>query len=96
MNELEQARNVINEVDQEIARLWEKRMKAVEKVILYKMEHHLPIFDAVREAEVIARNAVLIENETLREYYIETLQMMMDISKKYQKEIIERRIIPMV
>lgn len=96
MNELEQARIVINEVDQEIARLWEKRMKAVEKVIHYKMAHHLPVFDAAREAEVIERNAALIEQDDLREYYIETLQMMMDISKKYQKEIVERGITPMV
>ncbi|MBQ4344187.1 MAG: chorismate mutase [Erysipelotrichaceae bacterium] len=96
MNELEKARMTINEVDREIACLWEKRMKAVEKVIQYKMEHELPIFDASREKEVIERNAALIEDEKLREYYIETLRMMMEISKTYQKEIMESIIIPMV
>lgn len=90
MNELEKARSIINEVDAEMAVLWEKRMKAVEMVVQYKMEHGLPVFDGKREKEVIERNAQKIQDEHLKAYYIETLQMMMDISKKYQKEIMER------
>ena len=54
------------------------------------MEHHLPVFDAAREAEVIARNTALINDETLKPYYVEMLQLMMEISKKYQREIMER------
>ncbi|MBP3399739.1 MAG: chorismate mutase [Erysipelotrichaceae bacterium] len=90
MNELEKARSIINEVDAEMAVLWEKRMKAVEMVVQYKMEHGLPVFDGKREKEVIERNAQRVHDEHLKAYYIETLQMMMDISKKYQKEIMER------
>ncbi len=90
MNELEQARFIINEADREIAQQWEKRMKAVERVIQYKMEHNLPVLDAAREAEVIARNVLMIQDEHLKPYYVETLKMMMEISKKYQKEIMER------
>ena len=33
MNKLEQARMIINEVDREIAVLWEKRMQAVKMVV---------------------------------------------------------------
>ena len=90
MNELEKAREIINEVDASMASLWEKRMHAVEMVIQYKMDHQLPIFDGAREKEVIERNAMRIQDEHLRAYYVETLQMMMEISKKYQKEIMER------
>jgi monofunctional chorismate mutase len=90
MNKLEQARTIINEVDQQMAALWEKRMQAVQQVVAYKMEHHLPVFDAAREAEVIARNTALINDETLKPYYVEMLQLMMEISKKYQREIMER------
>ena len=90
MNKLEQARMIINEVDREIAVLWEKRMQAVKMVVEYKMEHQLPVFDGTREKEVIERNSSLIQDEQLKSYYVETLQMMMEISKKYQREIMER------
>ena len=90
MNKLEQARMIINEVDREIAALWEKRMQAVKMVVEYKMEHQLPVFDGTREKEVIERNSSLIQDEQLKSYYVETLQMMMEISKKYQREIMER------
>ena len=90
MNKLEQARMIINEVDREMAVLWERRMQAVRQVVEYKMEHQLPIFDGAREKEVIERNASLIQDDELTSYYVETLQMMMEISKKYQREIMER------
>ena len=90
MNILEQARMIIIEVDREIAVLWEKRMQAVKMVVEYKMEHQLPVFDGTREKEVIERNSSLIQDEQLKSYYVETLQMMMEISKKYQREIMER------
>ena len=35
MNKLEQARTIINEVDQQMAVLWEKRMQAVQQVVAY-------------------------------------------------------------
>lgn len=90
MNKLEQARKIINEVDSEIAVLWEKRMVAVRQVVEYKMEHQLPVFDGAREQEVIERNSSLISDERLKPYYVEILQEMMEISKKYQNEIMER------
>ena len=90
MNKLEQARTIINEVDHDMAALWEKRMQAVKMVVEYKMEHQLPVFDGVREKEVIERNSALIQDEQLKSYYVEMLQMMMEISKKYQREIMER------
>ena len=90
MNKLEQARTIINEVDHDMAALWEKSMQAVKMVVEYKMEHQLPVFDGAREKEVIERNSALIQDEQLKSYYVEMLQMMMEISKKYQREIMER------
>ena len=90
MNKLEQARTIINEVDHDMAALWEKRMQAVKMVVEYKMEHQLPVLDGTREKEVIERNSSLIQDEQLKSYYVEMLQMMMEISKKYQREIMER------
>ena len=89
MTELEKARQTINEVDKQMAELFIKRMQAAKAVAEYKREHGLQVFDAVREAEVINRNSQMIEDETLRSYYIEFLQNNMDVSKTYQHRILE-------
>ena len=70
-NRLEAARQLINETDAAMAKLFEQRMRAAEDVYAYKKEMGLPITDPKREEEVIARNAALIEDPTLRAYYID-------------------------
>lgn len=89
MTELESARKLINEIDNEMARLFAKRMDAVKKVAEYKKENGLQVFDANREAEVIKRNSMLLENEELKPYYINFLQRNMEISKSYQHRLLE-------
>ena len=59
MNRLEEARKIINEVDKEIAALFQKRMQAVEDVILYKLENNMPILDSSREKQVIEKKLCL-------------------------------------
>ena len=67
-NKLDKAREIINEVDKEMADLFVKRMRAAEMVAEYKKERGLAIYDAVREDEVVRRNAALIDDEELREF----------------------------
>ncbi len=88
MNLLEEARIEINAVDKELAQLFEKRMRASEKVAAYKKANGLPILDSAREAAVIERGASLIEDETLREYYVQFLKSTMRISRDYQGRIL--------
>ncbi|MDY5998343.1 MAG: chorismate mutase [Erysipelotrichaceae bacterium] len=88
MNELEEARIKINEADSMMAKIFEQRFMAVKKVLEYKKENGMAIFDPVREQEVIARNTALVSEE-LQPYYKEYLQMLMDISKKYQKDLLK-------
>ena len=52
MTELEKARQLINETDKEMARLFEQRMDAVKMVAAYKKEHGLPVEDLAREKEI--------------------------------------------
>lgn len=89
MNLLEEARIEINEADAEMARLFEKRMRAAEKVAAYKKEMGLPILDPAREAKVIEQGAARIEDETLRSYYIQFLKSNMAISRAYQGRLLE-------
>ena len=83
-NKLEQARNIINEVDARMAELFVKRMRAAEMVDEHKKEYGLPILDQKRENQVIASNAALIEDETIKGYYIDYLKKLMSLSRAYQ------------
>lgn len=87
MDKLSSAREKINSVDSEMARLFCERMEAVKEVAEYKAEHALPILDASREAEVIEKNASLIENETIKGHYINFLKNNIKISHSYQAEL---------
>lgn len=90
MNKLEKARLEINEIDEQIAKLFESRMTAVEDVIAYKIENNLEIFDSAREKEVIKRNMNRIEKDQLKSYYQDFLVQMMRISKEYQNSILHQ------
>lgn len=88
MADLKDIRKKINEIDKEMARLFEERMKASSEVAEYKKEHALPIFDSSREQEVIKNNLEFISDDNLKQYYVNFLQFTMDVSKKYQSSIL--------
>ena len=56
MSLLDDARKRINEVDAQMADLFEQRMQAVEDVIRYKVEHQMDVLDTGREKDVLKRN----------------------------------------
>ena len=89
MTELEKARQIINDVDKQMATLFEKRMDAVRTVAEYKKLHGIQVTDSAREAEVIKRNSSYITNEEYKSYYINFLQHNMDVSKSYQHRLLE-------
>ncbi len=83
-NMLDEARKIINEVDSKMAELFVERMRAVEQVYEYKKKFGMPIFDQAREESVIQKNVSLIQDETLKGYYIDYIKNMMSISRAYQ------------
>lgn len=93
MNQLEKARQTINQIDQEMASLYERRMDAVQEVLKYKKEHDLPVFDAGREQEVIERNSALIHDPAYVEFYKDFLKHVMDNSKDYQRTLLSQDVI---
>ena len=84
VDELQQARAEINEVDAGMAALFERRMAAVRRVLEYKRAHGLPVLDAGREKEVLARGAARVEDPALREYYARVLERLMEVSREFQ------------
>lgn len=89
MSDLQKAREIINETDLEMARLFERRMDAVKIVSDYKKENGIPIDDFGREAEMIKRNSEYIENEEYRSYYVNFLKNNIKLSKDMQHKLLE-------
>lgn len=89
MSNLNEARQKINAIDKQMADLFVERMKISKEVAEYKMQYGLPIFDRLREEEVIKNNSKLIKEEEVKKYYVMFLQDLMDTSKAYQQELME-------
>ena len=83
------AREEINRIDREMAELFCRRLRAVQDVAAYKKKCGLPVYDPKRESEVITRNAAIIEDEVMRDYYICQLQTTMALSRRYQHRLLQ-------
>lgn len=89
MNKLEEARAKIEEIDRDMAKLFEARMQAVVQVAEYKRENNIPIFDPVREKALIEKNIQYIQTDDLKRYYTEYFETQLKVSKDYQKTILK-------
>lgn len=87
---LEEIRLQINNIDKEMAKLFEERMNCVKNVALYKKEHNLPILDASREQKVIENNVLFINDDSVKKYYESYIKMVMNISKEYQRDLLDK------
>lgn len=91
MNKLEKARLVIDEIDSEIIKLFEKRMATVKDVIEFKIENNIPILDSNREAVMLEKNLAKISNDEYKKYYYLVLEGFLKASKDLQKDILEKK-----
>ncbi len=85
---IEELREHVNTIDQEITKLYEERMNLVMEIAEYKKEHRLAIFDQKREEEVIEKNSQKIKNSFLKPYYKQFIQFLMDQGKSIQQHLI--------
>lgn len=85
MSKLDDAREIINSVDKEIAELWIRRMKAVADVLAYKQENNLPVLDSSRESALLETNLRYIPDE-LKSCYACFHRGVLESSKCYQRE----------
>ena len=86
-SKLDEARQIINEVDASMAELFVRRMRAAELVYEHKKEFGLPILDQKREDAVIEKNSALIDDDVLKGYYIDCLKHLMSVSRAYQHQM---------
>ncbi len=88
MKDLEQCRKEIDEIDEQLMELFEKRMNLSKEVIIYKLANNLEIYQPDREKTVIEKNVSYIHNDQLKGYGTAFIQAIMDISKDYQEDFI--------
>ncbi len=86
MNKLEEARSIIQNVDQQMIELFLKRMQAAKMVAEYKMENHLPVEDKLRDLDLFKRILSAIPLE-LQKYYILFFEGILKASKVYQEDL---------
>lgn len=89
MNTHESLRQEINRIDEELVKLFEKRMNVSVEVANYKIKNDIPVFDEEREKEVIETNVARLSDESLKEYGEEFLKNIMGLSRQRQHELID-------
>lgn len=89
MKDLNKLRDEINSLDQKMKELFLSRMDIVKDIYSYKKEHDLPIYDKAREEEMI-KNLLLDIDESLKDYYLKFIKLILDTSKDYQNKLKEK------
>lgn len=88
MNNLNEAREKINEIDKQMTKLFVDRMSLCKEIAEYKKANSLPILDASREEALINNNLKLISDESLKPYYINYIKGFLNVSKEYQRSLL--------
>lgn len=93
MEELNNLRIEINEIDEALVNLFKKRMEVVSKVAEYKSRNSMKVLDKEREEQIINKHLSNIQDEAFKSNLKEFLEDLMGISRKIQKEIISETLI---
>lgn len=89
MNELEQLRQQIDEIDRQLVALFEQRMAVTRQVGLYKLAHGLPVLDRSREEQVLAGKTALLKDKALSADTRELFEAIMSISRRQQQSLLD-------
>ena len=84
MTELDTAREEIDACDREMARLFARRMAAVDRVAAYKKEAGLPVLDTARETALLEKNRAYLPDDTFLTEYLAFERSVMALSRGYQ------------
>ena len=94
MKELDLLRTRIDQIDSQIAILFEERMKVSREIGLVKSQNNLQILDKKRETLVKTSREAYINDKTLLPYWNELLDCILKLSKEYQWTLKEDSLYP--
>jgi len=90
VNELEQCRKEIDEIDKELINLFERRMDVAIRVANHKKENDLPIYNEERESKVIKKNVDNLKNKNYDLLARRFFLSVMELSRSLQENIIKK------
>ena len=85
--DLDQISKDIDQIDQELVALLEKRMVCVGQIVEYKEQQGLPVLDQGREREVLEKVASLVGDEQYRSTIQAQFRDLMARSRDFQEEV---------
>lgn len=88
MDELKQMRNEIDEIDDQMVELFQRRMAISKHVAEYKLEHKQPVQDKNREADKLDRLGALADNNFNKHGILELYRQLMAMSRKLQYRLL--------
>ncbi len=91
MNELDQCRKEIDEIDNELIALFERRLDVAARVAEYKKNNNIPIYNEERESQVIEKNVGKLINKKYDILSRRFLINLMELSRSLQESIIRKR-----
>lgn len=87
MTELDQARQEINHINQQLVELLEQRFTAVTKVNHYKEAHQLPILDPQREQAILNKVTAQVTDSDKAPFIAAIFQDIMKQSRQYEETL---------
>ena len=87
--DLLECRREIDNIDEELVKLFEKRMNIAINVAKYKIENNMTIFNEVREIEVIKKNVARLSNKKYSKLTESFFNNLMTLSRSLQEEVFE-------
>lgn len=90
MKDLIELRQEIDEIDQQMVELFEKRMGVSAEVARYKIANGKKVFDKEREHEKLTKLKAMAHNDFNRHGVEELFQQIMSMSRKLQYELLEQ------
>ena len=83
-NDLNDLRNKIDEIDKKIVESFIERMKIIKYISKYKKEKKLPIFDPLRENELLNKRKEMANDISLNNDIEKLFKLILTISKEHQ------------
>ncbi len=83
-------RTQLDEIDQEIVNLFQKRMNLCEEVAHFKINTGKPVYDKTRENQKIAAARSLVSSEFDKQAVEEIFTQLMTISRRFQYQLLEQ------
>ena len=84
---LQEYRQKIDKIDEEMTRLFAERMALSAQIAVYKREHGLPVLDAAREREKLEAIEEKLPDE-LKEYGASLYRHIFELSRERQERVL--------